>query len=221
MPVHMQKEIEKLKKKILFLFAVVEENVQLAIKAVQNKDSRLADKIIAGDDEVDQLEVEIEEECLKILALNQPVAIDLRYIISVLKVNNDLERIGDLAVTIAQRTKSIATVENIEIDFDFSSMADKVLEMLKGSLDALVNFDTSLAYRVCRIDDEVDDYHKKMFHLIKDKISRNPEKIDQLICYFSVSRCLERIADHATNISEDVIYMKEGVIIRHQHVENN
>jgi len=217
MTVHMQKEIDKLKKKILFLFAVVEENVQLAIKAVQNKDSKLADKIIAGDDEVDQLEVEIEEECLKILALNQPVAIDLRYIISVLKVNNDLERIGDLAVTIAKRTKSIAVADNFETDFDFSSMADKVLEMLKGSLDALINFDVSLAYRVCRIDNEVDECHKKMFYLIKDKISQKPEKIDQLISYFSVSRCLERIADHATNISEDVIYMKEGVIIRHQH----
>lgn len=215
MPHRLQREIEKLKKKILSLCAEVEENVRMAVKSIEDRDAALAEKVVGGDPEIDQSEVDLEEDCLKILALHQPVAIDLRFIIAVLKINNDLERIGDLAVNIAERAQFLSSQPRIAIPFDLEALAEKTQDMLRKSLDSLVNLNTALARDVCRTDDEVDAINREMYDLVKDAIRAHPDQLDILIPYLSVSRYLERIADHATNIAEDVVYMIEGVITRH------
>ena len=215
----LHKEIELLNKHILMLVAEVEENVRISVNSLQNRDLKLVKKVIAQDHQIDQMEVQLEEECLKILALYQPVANDLRFIIAVMKVNNDLERISDLAVNIAERAEFLATREPINLSFDFVLMADKVQEMLRKSINALVTLDVKSAYDVCAADDEVDDLNREMYHIVEDSVRRNPEKIKELLHYLGVSRHLERIADSATNIAEDIIYMIDGEIVRH-HVEN-
>ncbi len=215
MTLHMQREMERLKKNILSLSAIVEESVQKAVLAVENRDRDLAQKVIDNDDQIDDLEVDLEEECLKILALHQPVANDLRFIVSVLKINNDLERIGDLASNIAERVLALADEEEIPAPFDFSTMADRVEEMLKKSLDALINYDLRLAAQVCRMDDVVDKQHAGTFTGVKEEIRKHPERLDTLLHYLTISRHMERIADLATNLAEDVIYMIEGDIVRH------
>jgi len=215
MPHHLQREIEKLKKKILALCATVEKNVRLAVKSIEDRDAALAEEVIRQDPEIDQAEVDLEEDCLKILALHQPVAIDLRFIIAVLKINNDLERIGDLAVNLAERAQFLSTKPRIAIPFDLETLADKTQNMLRRSIDSLVNLNAALARDVCRTDDEVDNINRQMYDLVKDAIRTHPEQVEIIIPYLSISRYLERIADHATNIAEDVIYMIEGIIARH------
>jgi len=215
MPHHLQREIERLKKKILSLCAAVEESVRMAVKSIEDGDAAMAEKVIRTDAEIDQAEVDLEEDCLKILALHQPVAIDLRFIIAVMKINNDLERIGDLAVNLAERAQFLSTQTRIAVPFDLENLAEKAQGMLQKSLDSLVNLDAASAREVCRTDDEVDEINRMMYDLVKEAIRRHPEQLDILIPYLSISRYLERIADHATNIAEDVIYMIEGVIARH------
>jgi phosphate transport system protein len=212
---HMQRELEKLKKMILALSAVVEESVQQAVLSLVKRDVPLAEKVIAGDEPIDQMEVDLEEECLKILALHQPVAADLRFIVSVLKINNDLERIADLATNVAERTIGLTTVVPCDFPIDVEEMAGKVEAMLEKALDALVNLDKRLAGEVVTLDDEVDSIHKHNYTLVKNQIRKHPERIDALVQYLSISRHLERIADLATNIAEDVTYMIEGEIVRH------
>jgi len=213
---HMQREIEKLKKLVLSLGADVEEHVHKAVQALQSRNMALAQQIIAADAAVDKFEVYLEEECLKILALHQPVAIDLRFVIAVLKINNDLERIGDLAVNVAERAQYLAAKEPVEIPFDFAGMADKTKLMLKRSLDALVNMDAHEAWEVCAMDDEVDAINRQMYEQVQEGIRRRPDQMPSFIHCLSTSRHLERIADHATNIAEDVIYMVAGEIVRHK-----
>jgi phosphate transport system protein len=219
MPYRLQREIEKLKKQILTLGAVVEERVHMAVRAIEERDEKSARRVIDGDIEIDEMEVDLEEEGLKLLALHQPVAIDLRFIIAVLKINSDLERIGDLAVNIAERAVFVATQKRVDIPFDFPTMSKKVKEMLKKSLDSLVNMDVSLARKICEMDDEVDAIHREMYDQVKNGIREHPDRLDCLIHMLSVSRHLERIADSATNIAEDVIYMIEGKIVRHRAEE--
>ena len=148
--------------------------------------------------------------------MHQPVAIDLRFIVAVLKINNDLERIGDLAVNIAERSAFLASQPPVRVYFDFSQMSRKTEAMLNKSLDALVNMSSKLAYEVCADDDEVDDINIEMHKKVREAIRKNPERVGSLISLMSISRHLERIADHATNIAEEVIYMIEGVIQRHK-----
>jgi phosphate transport system protein len=212
---HLQREIENLKKEILTVGAMAEQSVREAILAVQQRSEALARSVIEKDIKIDRIEVEVEESCLKTLALHQPVAIDLRFIIAVLKINNDLERVGDLAVNIAERALFLATQPQIDVQFDFTAMAAKTQEMLKNSLDALVNLDARLAREVCACDDEIDAMNKQMFLVVQDAINTYPDQVESLIHLLSASRHLERIADHATNIAEDVIYMIEGEIVRH------
>jgi phosphate transport system protein len=212
---HFDRELEKLKKKILSLGALVEERVYLAIKAIESRDPDLAERIIRSDHEIDETEVEVEEECLKILALYQPVAIDLRFIVTVIKINNDLERIGDQAVNIAERIQSIAKHPNISFHFDYTEMAEIAAAMLKQSLDALVNLDIDTAFRVLTLDDEVDDIQSTVYSQIKPAMRKHPDEMTYLLNLYLISRHLERIADHATNISEEVIYLIEGEIVRH------
>ena len=213
---HFDRELEKLKKKILSLGALVEERVYLAIKAIENRDPDLAKRIIRSDHEIDETEVEVEEECLKILALYQPVAVDLRFIVAVIKINNDLERIGDEAVNIAERIQSIAKRSTFSFHFDYTEMAEIAAAMLKQSLDALVNLDIDTAFRVITMDDEVDDIQRNAYSQIKQAMREHPEEMTYLINLYLISRHLERVADHATNIAEEVVYLIEGEIVRHE-----
>lgn len=216
MTVHLQREIETLKTLVLALGADVEGRVHQAVQSLETRNASLAEEIIAGDEEIDRSEVYLEEECLKILALHQPVAIDLRFVIAVLKINNDLERIGDLAVNIAERALYLSSQTPVDIPFDFAGMSEKTKLMLKKSLDALVNMDARMAHQVCASDDEVDAINRQMYDQVQEGILKNPQQIGSLIHCLSTSRHLERIADHATNIAEDVIYMVAGEIVRHK-----
>ena len=212
---HFTRELEKLKKLILSLGAMVEEEVRKAIKAIELKDAEIAKEIIINDHQIDEMEVEIEEECLKILALYQPVAVDLRFLIAVIKINNDLERIGDEAVNIAQRVESLAKGAAAGFTYDYSEMAEKAEDMLRKSLDALVNLDLDLGFKVLIKDDEVDDIQKEVYQLTKQALGEHTSDVKFLINQFLISRHLERIGDHATNIAEEVIYLIEGEIVRH------
>jgi phosphate transport system protein len=216
MTVHFQRELGRLKKRVLSLSALVEQRVHQAVKSVEERDGQLAQQVIDGDDQIDHEEVEIEEDCLKILALHQPVAVDLRFIVAVLKINNDLERIGDLAVNIAERAAYLATSDTPELLFDFPGMAAKGQAMLRHSLEALVNLDPRLAWQVCANDDEVDAINRQMYDQVKREIRNRPEYLEPLVHLLSISRLIERMADQATNIAEDVIYMVEGEIVRHR-----
>ena len=212
---HFRKELETIKKRILTLGSMVEDMVHDSVKAVDRIDADLADQIIRKDSEIDETEVDIEEECLKVLALHQPVAVDLRFIIAVIKINNELERIGDQAVNIAQRVQVIAKRPKPPFWFDYSDMGEKAQKMLRMSLDALVNLDLDLAYRVITMDDEVDRIKSDAYDKIKQAIQDLPERVGYYINLLLISRHLERLADHATNIAEEVIYLVEGEIFRH------
>jgi phosphate transport system protein len=216
MSILLRKEIDEIKDRILDLGSLVEERVHLAMQAVEEHDEKLAKRIIDGDPEVDRMEVSLEEECLKLLALHQPVANDLRFILSVIKINSDLERIGDLAVNIAERAVILSPQKKMEIPVDFPLMREKVKAMLRHSLDSLVNNDLVLAFKVWKADDEVDAINRKMYQIIARNLEENPKKNEYLLHLLGVSRSLERIADHATNIAEDVIYMIKGEIVRHK-----
>ncbi len=213
---HLQVELERLKKKILSLGTLTEEAVRLAIKAMQTRDADLACEIVRNDETINQLEVEIEEDCLKILALHQPVAVDLRFIAAVIKINNDLERIGDEAVNIAERVQIISRRPPVPVVIDYTEMAEKTEHMLKMALDALVTLDVDTAYKICLMDDDVDKLNRLFYDKIKETIMSFPERAGSLINLLLIGRHLERIADHATNIAEEVIYMIEGEIPRHR-----
>ena len=213
---HFCSAIESRKKRILARGTGVEESLLRSIKALETRDEKLAKSIIENDEQIDRMEVELEEDCLKILALYQPVAIDLRFIVAVLKINSDLERIADLAVNIAERTEYLAARERVEVHFNYRDMARKAEKMVEKSLDSLVNLDPKLAREVCAADDEVDDMNRQMFIQVQEAILHDPGRMDLLLQYLLVARHLERVADHATNIAEDVIYMVEGEIVRHR-----
>lgn len=214
-----QREIENLKKLVLSLGALVEEQIQHSILALERRDADLANEVVRKDREIDSLEIVIEEECLKILALYQPVAKELRFVVAVLKMNNDLERMGDLAANIAKRARYLSKKEKIDLVADFGVVAEKAQAMVKKSLDALVNTDVNLAREVCASDDEVDKLTKHMLKRTINSIEKNPERTKDYFSIRSVSKNLERIADSATNIAEDVIYLCSGDIIRHQAEE--
>ena len=208
-------EIEELKKAILALSALAEESVRKAVTATEERNSELAQEVIDSDSDIDAAEVELEEECLKILALHQPVAMDLRFIVAVLKINGFLERIGDQAVNVAERAIYLADHKDVEMPAAVPLLSEKVQVMLRKSLDALVNMDAGRAREVLSLDDEVDEIHRRMYRKVQDMMREHPAKIEGLVQWLSVSRCLERIADQAENIGEDVLYMIEGEIVRH------
>jgi phosphate transport system protein len=216
MVLHLHREIEKLKKQIVLLAGMVEGRVADAVRSIESRDSELAGRVRLADAEIDQAEVDVEEECLKVLALHQPVAIDLRFIVAVLKINGDLERIGDEAVNIAGRALRISGCPLPECRIDLSALTARVQQMLKQSLDALVNMDVAKAHEVRHADDGVDELVRTQFETVKQGIREHPDQADPLIEYMRIFRYLERIADHATNIAEDVIYMIEGEIVRHK-----
>lgn len=217
MSLHFQRQLDKIKQMILQLGGLVEQSVEKSLRAYETRNPTLANEVIDGDSRVDLMEVEVEEECLHALALHQPVALDLRYVVSVLKINKDLERVADLAVNIAEQVIFLVHQKPlVGISFDLSSETAIVRTMVKDSLDALVNLDTELAERVRVADDDVDQMHRQMYLQVEAAIRSNPDQVEQLINVLNISRQLERIADHAVNIAEDVIYMARGEILRHQ-----
>lgn len=211
-----QREIEKLKNSILSLSSLIEEQITKAMLALERRDIDLAKQTIKNDEEVDFMEIQIEEECLKILALYQPVADELRFIVSALKMNNDLERIGDLAANIAKRAAFLSKREKLEIVDDLKDISVKARSMVKKSLDALINKDVELARQVLIADDEVDSLNKALLKKLIAEIKLSPERTKEYFSVQSVSKSLERIADSATNIAEDVVYLCTGQIIRHK-----
>ena len=216
MPVHLIREIEQLKKMILALAAQVEENLRLAMRSVLQRDHALALQAIEADHVIDQHEVEVEEECLKILALHQPVAHDLRFIVAILKINHDLERVGDLAVNIGERALVLARQPPLPLTFPLQRLADKAQSMVARSLDAFINSDVKLAREIWLTDDEADRFSQELIEQVEGAIKQHPECLPSLLAIMTVSRTLERVADHATNISKDVIYLIEGDIVRHR-----
>ncbi len=216
MAVHLQKEIEKLKKMILRLGGRVETSFRDAVYSVQHCDWDLARRVIEQDLEIDYLEVDVEEEALKILALHQPVANDLRFIVAVLKINDELERIGDLSSNIAERAISLTKYGEWAYQVDFSEMAEITKTMLRQGLDALVNLDAELARDTCLKDDIVDDLNRQMINRLQEQIKATPERVEPLIYLLSTSKAIERVGDCTTNIAEDIIYMIKGQIVRHR-----
>ena len=216
MPHFLNQEIERLKKLLITISSKTEEAVHHAGKALLERDPDRARSVIEDDHIIDRLEVETEEECLKSLVLYQPVADDLRFIITILKVNNDLERIGDLAVNLAERVKPLAEKAELELNLDFAGMLEKTSTMLRNSLSALVHFDKELAVSVLEADDDIDAMNKAVYEQVKATIGVDREQSEVLIHSLTVSRTIERIADHATNIAQDVLYLIEGEIVRHR-----
>ncbi len=215
MSAHLQREIDKLKKHVLSLCALVEDQVELALRAVLERDEAMACEVEQRDLDIDRREIEVEEECMKTLALHQPVAVDLRLIIATMKINNDLERIGDMAVNIAHKARALIGEPKVDLSFDLGAMWAKTQAMLRDSIDALVNMDARQATDVCRRDDEVDRMKYQIRVEIEGLIAQHPDRVRAYLRLLAVSRNLERIADLATNIAEDVVYLVEGRIIRH------
>jgi len=217
MSVHLHREIDKLKKQILALGALVEDNMQRSLKALATGDTDLARRVLDIDEEIDRQEVLIEEDCLKILALYQPVAVDLRFVVALLKINNDLERVGDQAVNIANKVEVAARSGPLPVLRVFEgAMAEKTFWMLRESLNALVNMDSALARTVRASDDQVDALKAEAREAFLKAIQQSPDKARVLLAMLGAARNLERAADLASNIAEDVIYMVEGVIVRHE-----
>ena len=212
---HIERQIESLKERILRVGTLVEEAISKSITALINRDVPLAQRVMANDEEIDRMEVEVEEECLKILALYQPVAADLRLVVAVLKINNDLERMGDLAKNIAKRVAQLAG-QTIDLPAEIRSMAMQAQEMVKQCLDAVVRGDPALARQVREEDDAVDAARQRVQRRVMAGIKADPENAESLLRINSVSKHIERIADMATNIAEDVVYMVEGDIVRHR-----
>lgn len=213
---HLEKELERLKKMIYTLSARVDENLELAVKSVQDQDVDMARKVIEADEKIDELEVEVEEECLKTLALHQPVAIDLRFIIAVLKMNSDLERIGDLAADIAKNGITLSKCSKPKIPLDLHQMTYLVKAIVRKALDALVNIDPYLAREVIKDDEEINAMKAEMKDEILNAVQRESDKAEALMILLVITNRLERIGDHACNIAEDVIYMVDAEIVRHR-----
>jgi phosphate transport system protein len=216
MPKHLERDLEELHRDTLGLAGAVEEAIGKAIHALQERDAGLARQVIAGDDPIDWQENRIEEECLKMLALHQPVASDLRRIAAVFKINTDLERMADLAVDIAGRALQLAELPPVPVPEKLQRMTDLTIAMVRRSLDAFVKQDTCEARAVCRLDDEVDRYNAEIIQELIQLMRSSPDMVEGALSLFSATRHLERIADHATNIAEDVIYLVEGEIVRHR-----
>jgi phosphate transport system protein len=212
---HLQREIDRLKRKVLALGALVEENLRQAIQAIDQRDAARARRVIATDALIDQNEVDVEEDCLKILALYQPVAGDLRFVAAVIKINSELERIGDLSANIAERGLQLLDEHPVTVPADVAVMADRTWCILEKALDALVHQDAVMARQVLIADDEIDELYARLIGDLKAVIRADLEHLDAIVLLFSVARYLERLADHATNIAEDVLYMVEGEIQRH------
>jgi len=214
---HLQRDLDQLAKELLTMGGLVEEATNRAITALVRRDRALAREVANGDGAINDRENLIEENALKILALHQPVAADLRFLVTALKVNNDLERIGDHAVSIGERAEVLADLDPLPLPEDFDKLVAVVQSMVHDCLNALVERDADLARSVCMRDDEVDRIHRQMYVDMQAVMRRDPKFIEPAINAISATRHLERIADLTTNVAEDVVFMVEGEILRHNY----
>jgi phosphate transport system protein len=210
-----EEELKKLREDILYMGGLVEDQIQKAVKSLVDRDSQLAEIIIERDHEVNRLDVDIDDLCIRLLALHQPAGRDLRFITTGLKITTDLERIGDMAVNICERALELNDEPQLKPYIDIPRMAQISQRMIRESLDAFVREDTDLALKVCKDDDEVDNLNAQIFREVLTFMIENVQTISRATKISSVSKYLERIADHATNIAEMVIFMVKGKSIRH------
>ena len=213
-----QKELAKLKEKLLKMAALVEEAISNSVQSLVKRDTGLAQKTFDGEDRINRMENEIEDMCLKLLALRQPMAVDLRFITSAMKIITDLERMGDQAVNIAERSVSLNQEPQLKPYIDIPRMAEIVQSMVRDVLDSFVKRDSNLARSVCARDDLVDGLNQQVFRELLTFMISDPTTIQRAVHLMIVCRCLERIADHATNIAEDVIFVVDAKVIKH-HAE--
>jgi phosphate transport system protein len=217
MSIHLIRDLDHLHRSVLTMCGRVEEMIHAAVDALHKPDYERAMEIIRWDDDVDRMDVEIEEECLKLLALHQPVAIDLRRITTVLKIGAELERVADLGVSIAERACGIVRSPEITVPDDMKDMSAQALDMLHRSIDAYVHLDIRTAREVCLQDEAIDKLNREIIEELTELMKRRPDLVEPAMHLFSASRQIERIADHATNIAEDVIYLVQGEIVRHRN----
>jgi phosphate transport system protein len=215
METHFQQELNKLQENLLKMAGLAEQAISNAVEALVQRNTSLAEKTIKEDEKINQMEILIDEWCLKLLALHQPMAADLRFITSAMRINIELERIGDLAVNIAERVISLNQEPQLKPYIDIPRMAKITQAMVKDVLDAFVNGDTNLARAVCERDDQVDALNDQVFRELLTYMMADPKTITRAVHLIIVSRCLERIADHTTNIAEGVIFMVKALVIKH------
>lgn len=216
MSIHLIRDLENLHRDILSMCANVEEMIHIAVQGLAQPRAELHSELTERDNQIDRMDVKIEEDCLKILALHQPVAIDLRRITTVMKIAGELERVADLAVNISERACSLLNIESMEVPPRLQEMAKDSLEMLHQSIDSYVELDSQLAQRVIEEDTSIDEMNRGIINDLTQLMKNNAAHIEAGLHLFSSSRHIERIADHATNIAEDVVYLVEGEIIRHR-----
>ncbi len=216
MDTHFQKELERLKENLLKMAALVEDAISNSVQSLVKRDSSLAERTMELEDRINAMDLDIEEMCLKLLALRQPMAIDLRFITAAMKIDTDLERMGDQAVNIAERALSLNQEPPLKPYIDIPRMAEIVQSMVRDVLTAFVNRDTKLARSVCERDDIVDGLNDQVFRELLTYMISDPRNITRSVHLMIVCRCLERLADHATNIAEDVIFMIDALVIKHR-----
>ncbi|HTE06608.1 MAG TPA: phosphate signaling complex protein PhoU [Planctomycetota bacterium] len=212
-------DLHLLRQRILRMGGMVEEATANATAALTQRRPELARRVLEADDAIDMVELDVDEECLRILALHQPVASDLRYITAVLKINNDLERIGDLACNVAERAIDLSTRDPLVLPMQFERMTEIVRAMLHDALDALVSRNAELARDVCARDREVNAIHRENFAILQECMKGDVETVERCVDLLSASRQLERMADQTTNIAEDVVFLVEGLVIRHRKAQ--
>jgi phosphate transport system protein len=212
---HLEKDLVRLSDRISELGSMVVESTAHAIVMLQNFDLQLVDEIVQTEARINEMEVEIEEECLKVMALHQPVATDLRFLIVVLKVNNDLERMADQVLNIAERIRFLVSQERVVADLEFIRMGEISSKMVRQAMTALVNRDSAAARQVLAMDDELDTLHAQSFELLQAVMREKPKMVSPAVSYLTISSNLERIGDLATNIAEEIIFMMEGEVVRH------
>lgn len=216
---HFQEELEALQGRLLEMGGLAEERVSAAVQSLVGRNIAAIERVLYGDEPINALHVEIDNRCFKLLALHQPMATDLRAIVAAVKINTDLERVGDLAVNIAEAAKRYATHPPVKKLIDIPQMGDIAQEMLHDALDAFVRRDTALAQRVLNEDDRLDGLKTQIFRELLDYMLKDPATVEPALDLILVSRHLERIGDHATNIAEDIIFMVSALDVRH-HTPN-
>lgn len=215
MTVHMHLDLTELHRELLAMCTRVEDMIHRAVDQLSAPDFDITRQLIQEDNDIDRWDVRIEDHCLKVLALYQPVAIDLRRITTVMKVAGELERVADLAVSISERACGLLDSPPVAVPDQMTTMAQKAIGMLHRSIDSYVDLNSDLARNVCAEDTEVDEMNELLIKQLIDQMHKNPNHIDGLMHMFSAVRTVERVADHATNIAEDIVYLVEGKIIRH------
>jgi phosphate transport system protein len=214
---HFQEELKALKEKLFQMGLFVENAIEKAVSALLQRDAQMAEEVFEDEKVINQLEIEIDEKGHALFALSQPVAVDLRLLTMILKMNTDLERMGDHAVNIAQRSKALLMREPLATDFPLKDMAAATQKMLRNALDSFMNENIGLARKVLQSDDQIDDYNDSLYETMTLLMQEKPSFVSQAMDMTIIGHNLERIADLANNIAEDTIYYKQGKEVRHHH----